>query len=66
MFHAIGPGSNGWYFDDPALKQDFSNEDVDIMTLKEEAVEPRIDFMGYESSEDEPLGTIDDEMTFYS
>lgn len=33
MFHAIGKGSNGWYFDDPALKTDYSGEELDHANL---------------------------------
>jgi len=34
MFHAIGPGTNGWYFDDPALKMEINEDDYDIEALK--------------------------------
>lgn len=33
MFHAIGKGSNGWYFDDPALRLDYSGDEFDLAHL---------------------------------
>lgn len=39
MFHAVGRGSNGWYFDDPALKMDWSSQDLDQCLAVEDCAE---------------------------
>jgi hypothetical protein len=58
MLHAIGQGTNGWYFDDPAHRLEFKHDEFNMQTLHQESMqetEHKVETVRYESSGDEDL-----------